>query len=295
MSKMFKFFIVVIVIFILSVVLTPLVHGLFPFLKFEKIFNRLVMIFAVLSAVLFVVAPKVRKGGHFLEEKTWHEYGFDFSVPWKKLFCCGFLLGAATVSLMVLVEVKFGLVPNRGSITPLKIFFWFMRGIMSGVAVGIIEEFFFRGFVYRMFHRKFNVWVSIILASVFYSLVHFLNNGQIFIPAHPTLGDAVMLLLGYLEPFAKRPHDILFEAIGLFLFGIILNLAFVYTRSLFFSIGIHAGVVFLIKFQHAFVGSAPEVYHPFYGNTPYYDGPFEWLVLILLGWMVWWFSRRLAR
>ena len=291
MNKWFKFFVVVLTIFGLSVVLTPPIYKLLPVFKFEQIFNRLIMVFSVLSAVLFVILPNLKKGSSLLGKGIWREYGFDFSTPWKKLFFCGFLFGAITVAFMVLVEVKFGPASSKSGITFVKVYSWFIRGIINGTIVGIIEEFFFRGFIYQMLNRKLNVPLSIFLASAFYSLVHFLDNGQIFVPSNPTFRDAIRLLFGYLEPFAYRLHDVIFEFIGLFLFGAVLNLAFVRTRTLFLSIGIHAGTVFLIKFQHAFVESGPEIYRPFYGNTPYYDGPFEWLALLILGWMIWQLGR----
>ena len=79
--------------------------------------------------------------------------------------------------------------------------------------------------------------------------------------------------------------------IGLFLFGLALNIAFIRTRSLFLPIGLHAGAVFMIKFQNSFVRKGPEIYYPFIGNTPHYDGVFEWIFLIILGLVLYRFGR----
>ena len=67
------------------------------------------------------------------------------------------------------------------------------------------------------------------------------------------------------------------------LFGFLLNLAYIRTKSIFLSIGLHAGVVFLIKWQHSFLRKGEEVYHTFYGKAPLYDGLLEWTCLILGG------------
>ncbi len=167
----------------------------------------------------------------------------------------------------------------------------FAKGLLSGMAVGILEEFFFRGFVFTHLERAVRKWPAVFATSAFYSAVHFFDNGQIFIPKNPGLGDAFRLLFGYLEPFAYRPYQVLPEFFGLFVFGILLNVAYVRTRSLFLPIGIHAGAVFCIKFQNSFLRKGPDAYHSFFGSTPHYDGLFEWMALALLGLVIYFTTR----
>ena len=295
MNKLVKFFLVILAIFTLSVVLTPLFYSvLHPYFKFEKIFDRLVMVFAIMAAVLFVVVPKVRKTGvrGLFDPELWRAYGFDFSKPWQRLLVYGFLAGALTVSLMALVEVIFGPRYLRQPISLQDIIERFFKGFLSGSIIGFVEEFFFRGFIFTQLKQKMNSGIAVVLASAFYSLCHFFDNGQIFMPEHPSFHDAGRLFVGVLEPILRHPNDILPPFIGLFLFGIVLNIAFIRTRSLFCSIGIHAGAVFLIKFQYSFVRIDLETYHAFFGTSPYYDGPVEWLILILLGFVIWFGTKR---
>ena len=296
MSRAFKFFVVVIAIFALSVFLTPFIYAVLkPFFKFERIFNRLVMIFTIAAAALYVFWSK-RKGRGFLDSEVWREYGFDFSKPWKRLFQYGFLMGALTVIMLAIAEVAFGPRYLREPLLLQDIVERFFKGMLSGMIIGIVEEFFFRGFIYVNLARKIGSWFAVILGSIFYSICHFFDNGQVFIPQNPSFRDAIRLMFGYLEPLAKRPDVIFPEFMGLFLFGLLLNIAFVRTRSIFLSIGVHAGAVFLIKFQYSFVRSGPEdIFHPLFGHFPYYDGRIEWLVLTLLGFLVWWFAPRLNR
>ncbi|MBI3999442.1 MAG: CPBP family intramembrane metalloprotease [Candidatus Omnitrophica bacterium] len=294
MNKFTKFLAVIIAILVLSVVLTPLFYSLTqPYFKFEKIFNRLIMIFGVLAALGFVIWNQ-RKKDSSSHVPTWREYGFDFSQKWRRLFGLGFLAGAFTVLFIVGFEITFGPPSVRQPLEFLRFVEWFFTGVGGGLAVGVIEEFFFRGFIYTQLQKKISVWLAVVLANAFYALCHFFDNGQIFIPQNPTMYDAIRLLFGYLEPLARRPFDILPEFAGLFLFGVLLNLAFIRTGSLFLSIGLHTGAVFLIKFQHAFVEKGSEVYHSFYGNRPYYDGPFEWVSLAFLGCLIWMLAPRIA-
>ena len=285
MNKTLKFILAVFAALLLSALLTPVFYSLLnplsPFFKFERIFNRLITVFVLLAALLFVRFHK----------DSWSKYGFNFSVPWRTLFISGFLYGTFLIFFITIAEAAFGPRYVRESMFVSDILQRFLKGLLTGTAVGITEEFFFRGFIFVHLERTFKTWPAIVVTSVFYSLVHFLNNGQIFIPTPPSLVDAFRLLFGFLEPITHRPLVILPEFIGLFLFGLVLSFAFVRTRSLFLSIGIHAGVVFFIKWQNSFFRKGPEIYHPLYGSTPHYDGIFEWFVLVLLCFFIYWKTR----
>ena len=282
MSTAFKVVLVLVSVLALSVFLTPVMYAILPVFKFEKIFNRLVMAFAVAGAAWFV---RIRK-------ESLKSCGFDFREPWRRLVAYGFFLGGLTVMVVTVVEVIFGPRYVREPIIVADVIQRFLKGMLSGVAVGIVEEFFFRGFVFVQLERILKTWMAVLVASAFYSVTHFLDNGQVFIPPNPGIGDAFRLLFGYLEPMAFHTREILPELIGLFLFGVILNVAFIRTRSLFLPIGIHAGSVFAIKWQNAFLRKGPDTYHAVFGSTPHYDGALEWAILALLGCLIWVFVRR---
>ena len=284
MSKIFRLVLVMLVIFAVSILLTPVLSKLLPMFKFEQIFNRLIMIFTVAAAALYVY----RKNKRGIRQNFWKVNGFDFETPWKKLFVYGFLSGAIAVAVIIAVEVVSGPGYLRQPLLFQDVVERFFKGMSSGIVIGIVEEFFFRGFIFGRLKEKTHLFIAILLSSAFYSMTHFFDNGQIFIPDHPTTRDSLRLLFGYLEPFVNQWGQIFPEFMGLFLFGIILCLAYLGTDSLFLAIGIHAGAVFAIKFQHSFVRKGPEtMVHLFYGRLSDYDGLFEWLMLILLGSVVW--------
>lgn len=281
MTTPFKVVLVFVGVLTLSVFLTPVVHAILPVFKFEKIFNRLVMAFALVAAAWFI---RFRK-------ESWTTCGFDFRQPWQRLLAYGFFVGALTVLVVTVVEVMWGPRYVRDPMFISDIIQRFLKGMLSGITVGVVEEFFFRGFIFVRLQRVMTTWLAVLVASAFYAATHFLDNGQIFIPPNPGVGDAFRLLLGYLEPMAFQTREILPELIGLFLFGTLLNVAFIKTRSLFLAIGIHAGAVFVIKWQNAFLRKGSETYHAVFGSTPHYDGVFEWTILVLLGFFIFYFIK----
>jgi uncharacterized protein len=208
------------------------------------------------------------------------------------LFGLGFLVGGFMVLNISLIELIWGPRYVRDPWALSDILTRFAKGFVGGVAVGIIEEFFFRGFIYKRLEAKMKRWLAVILANVFYAATHFLDNGQIFIPDNPSFKDGVRLLFGYLEPLAFQWAHIGPQFVGLFIFGVVLTMAFLRTRSLFLSIGVHAGAVFVIKWQNAFLRKGPDDFHPFYGSTPVYDGPVEWLVLAAYAFLIYWLAKR---
>ncbi|OGW90201.1 MAG: hypothetical protein A3A73_04765 [Omnitrophica bacterium RIFCSPLOWO2_01_FULL_50_24] len=281
MSKTLKFFAVLIAIGAASVLLTPVLGPFLPMFKFERIFNRLIMIFTVAAAVLFV------------RSRRWSlaECGFDFSCAWRRLLAFGFATGAVMVLAISVIEVIWGPRYIRHPMLVSDIVQRFLKGMISGTVVGIVEEFFFRGFIFVQLEKKMKTWIAVCAASIFYSLVHFLDNGQIFIPQTPGARDALRLLVGYVEPIFFQTAHILPEAVGLFLFGILLTVAFLKTRSLFLPIGIHAGTVFMIKWEASFVRKGYDVSVPWFGNAPHYDGSLEWALIILTSAFIYWIYR----
>lgn len=292
MNRAFKFVLVIFGILSLSAVLAPVFFTfLSDYFNFDNIFNRLFMVFTIAAVVLFILIPNMKKGIAF-DRDAWLQYGFDFTQNWKRLFIYGFLTGTFFVAIVAVMEVAFGPRTLRSPWIFQDILERFGKGMLSGMMVGIIEEFFFRGFIYGFLRKKLNGFFAVTVASAFYSLCHFFENGKILMPEYPGVWDSLRLFVGYLEPLVMRPGTILNEFIGLFLFGLILNMAYVRTRSLFMSIGIHAGAVFFIKWQHSFFRSGADNEYPFFGKHPYYDGSFEWTATILLGIVVWFLTRK---
>ena len=293
MSRGFKFIVLIIGILAISVFLTPVVYHVLPFFKFEKILKRLIMIFFVASAFIYALMKRKKNNGKWISEEALREYGLDFRLPWLRLIGWGFLVGIVAVSMVIIPDLIFGPRYLRHPILLQDVIERFFKGLLSGVVVGFIEEFFFRGFIYQNVLRKIGVFKSILVTSIFYSLVHFLNYGQIFVPENPGLADAFRLLAGYLEPMVFRTREILPLFVGLLIFGVALNVLVMRSGSLFMSIGLHAGAVFLVKFEASFVRKGLEdYYHPFFGNPSHYDGWYEWLILSLLVFMIWWLGRR---
>lgn len=120
----------------------------------------------------------------------------------------GLLVGAALFTTVIAVLAALGHFDIAGSGTPAGA----LKALSSAVAAAVIEEIVFRGIIYRLTEAAFGTAIAIGASAVLFGGAH------AFSP-HPTLLALVAIAV---------------EA------GILLALAYVVTRRLWFAIGIHA-------------------------------------------------------
>ncbi|MFA7001920.1 MAG: CPBP family intramembrane glutamic endopeptidase, partial [Candidatus Omnitrophota bacterium] len=281
--KGLKFLAVLAVILLASAVLAPLLFKILPF-KFEKIFNRLVMIQTLAAVLVFV---RFRRG----------MFG-DYGLRWTDASLSGFL--AAFETSVVVLTAYVGCLIGSGyaalRLHDLSALQWILKianALLAAVVVGVLEEFFFRGFIYQSLRKSFAgksgtglslrpvIWAAVGCTSLFYSLLHFTSSEKPLIGPEPTVFDSFRLMAA---PFASYTHwENLWPAVaGLFIFGVVLNALVLRTGSLYPAIGLHAGCVFFIKLDGAFADFFNKSTLLF-GSSKLYDGVAGWGVLILVG------------
>ena len=82
--------------------------------------------------------------------------------------------------------------------------------------------------------------------------------------------------------------------IGLTLVGLILGIAYLRTGSLYLSVGLHAGWVFMIKFDGTFTSRAPDASPVWFGDDKMVTGIVAWGMLLIVSAVVAFWGKRLA-
>lgn len=204
-------------------------HGLFSFLvkyDFETYFHRAVLIAAAVLLWPFLRVSGVRRIAD-LDLKSNTHWGRDLlagvAFSMVPLLCCGALL------------VGFHVYSLR------HIFVWSRLGklILAAITVPLIEEAFFRGIILGVLLKSGRKYLAIVAASALFAIVHFLK-------APDRTSATVTWTSGFnsiSHAFAQfgNPIMLLSAFATLFLIGCILADARVLTRSLWLSIGLHAG------------------------------------------------------
>ena len=283
MKGFLKFLLVFAAILLLSAFLAPLFYAFFETFhhyKFERIFQRIVMILSLFAVVLFV---RVKK-------ETLVSYGIVWKPESLGLFWKGFLGGVLTLGVVGFVRVFAG-----QAVFDTDSFTWggwiakFALALGTGLLIGCMEEFFFRGFIFRSLMHLFRnrLFLSVLITTSFYAIIHFIGMKKIFVDSTPGFVDGLRLIGAPFLSLAQWPK-FWPEALGLFLFGLALVGAAYRSGSLYPAIGLHAGCVFFVKMDDSFLQFHAERSF-FWGSKILYDGVMGWCflgVLALVFWMM---------
>lgn len=171
-----------------------------------------------------------------------------------------------------------------------------LSALLSAVAVGMLEEIFFRGIIFKGLLEDWKKPFAFLFASLFYSAVHFIKPAKKFFLSdlEPLAGarHVVDSFHHFLDPVSLFPGFF-----GLFLLGMILCYAFFRTRSLYLSIGIHAGLVFGRKTLTLFGSYDDKNLDWLFGESEprFVSGVATWIVVLLVGFVVYWITRKRVR
>lgn len=135
----------------------------------------------------------------------------DEMAPRKLLpsFGSGWLVGMAVLIVAALAMALFGAYSIRGVNSGVN---WLAPLLVLGLLPGITEEIMFRGVLFRIIEDGLGTWAALVVSAMFFGLVHLGNPNA-------TLWSSVAIAI---------------EA------GFLLGMAYAWTRSLWFVMGLHA-------------------------------------------------------
>jgi membrane protease YdiL (CAAX protease family) len=236
---------------IITIILTPVVceiliygFGYLPF-PFSRVFDRVILFVAL--ALIAMNAPALRKGA--LSEKLRLAVG-KFSES-----ATGFLISAISGILLIAVYIFLGQLSLKSVDSA-----YLTRKLLEVVPVAFliagIEEFFFRGFIFKKLSSTLPIFAAMVLTSALYAVVHFLAPVKTFTYKSGDLFSGFQYVTVLLSTFANTEYLPAF--IGLFLAGMVLaDLVRRRKNSLAYAIGTHAGWIVAIKVA-TFVSVAPD-------------------------------------
>jgi membrane protease YdiL (CAAX protease family) len=245
-----------------------LLHPHFDF-KFHRIGERIGMLALVVGFVLVA-----RRFG--LADKQSIGYGLRRPLFVREMLL-GLALGVAAMLAIVGVMTALGLLDwtEASTATPGRLVKIFFNRLLSGVAVGFIEETMLRGVMFAAIARESGTRAAILLTSVIYAAVHFLAPYHIE-PDQVTSSSGFELLTGLLHWFST-PLTIADAFLCLFAVGFVLATVRAKTGNIAACIGLHAGWVWVILFTREL--SKPVRGQPLSFLLSQFDGVVGWLVL----------------
>jgi membrane protease YdiL (CAAX protease family) len=268
------FGLVLVCLLIMAAVAYPswvLLHPHFEDLKFHRVASRMGQLALIIG--IFVIARRL----HVASKQD-----FGYGLPWRRFIpeqLKALALGVATMlpiaAVMVFLDVrvwKDGITPDTEMFLNVA-----LKGLLTGLAVALIEESILRGAMFSAIKRESGVKAAILLTSLLYSAAHFIARTRI--PADEVHWySGLTLLSGTLRMFAE-PLKYADAFLCLFAVGVLLATVRAVTGNIAACMGLHAGWVWVIAFMRE--GTQPNDAHPLRFLVSQFDGVVGWLVL---GW-----------
>jgi len=248
---------------------------------FGKVMRRILMLVTLIVFLVFrkslrfgtLVSSAIKIKPGFLRQLL---FGFLLAaVPLLIYYGLGLLTGAWIVHIDFIVydRVESDLVVE----TVLDI----VKYGFIGCLIGFMEESFFRGYLLQSFQENMSVPKAVCVCSLIYSLLHFFK-ADVFVSTgfQPFVG--FVTIVQFFKPMFFEFIKNLPAIIGLFLVGVVLSYAFIKTKSLYLSIGLHAGMVFMMKTDALFLVRVREKQDLLFGDSDLVTGVLVWSLLIFI-------------
>lgn len=212
-------------------------HALQPEWPFHKVVSRFWQLLLLVGLVL-----AVRQLG--LRGRDDWGYGLERGRFIRQLLA-GLAIGLATMLPMTIAMQALGLLVWRPDFTATLLLNGIAAGALTGLAVAIVEETFFRGLMFRAVSRESGLAAALWSTALLYSAIHFLARARI--PQAGIGWDSGIALLGSAFSRYADPAAIVDSFVTLLLVGLILGLVRHRTGSIAAGVGLHMAWVWVIK------------------------------------------------
>ena len=203
---------------------------------------RLLKLYALLGLwpLLRFLGINNREGWGYGTGKTGRRFLMGFAI--------GFAVGVASLAVAVLPLLGLDIrVAKPGiDLSTETVSMLVLKSIFTGVMVGLIEETWFRGALHSAIQRMASVGVAVVVVSLLYAAVHFVNADITIPPDEVGWSSGAVVISNCLHRF--RDQVVIDSLFALFAAGLLLALVRVHTGRIAECIGIHAGWVAVIKF-----------------------------------------------
>jgi len=239
-------------------------------LEFDSVTTRSILILVVIGlwpAIRLGRIPRIRFG-----DRAYLPPGLALGlVSMTLLMGMGFILRA----------YSFDLDPELRRVSE-----W-LEMIFGALLIGLLEEFLFRGLVFKTLRRATRFWPAAAIASAFFAIVHFAKPEQLVGTVYGHR-DAGLQLAESMFYFGHEAWHYFPFMLTLFVMGLVLCRVVERTGSIWYAIGLHAGWVFAMRLGGYLVAAEPEASFAWlYGPSDVIGKSYAALLLLIV-FLIWW-------
>ena len=243
---------------------------------FQKYLNR-----GILISAFVLLWPMLK----WLQIRGRSELKVESDVNWVRHLVQGLVVGAGVMAILAGGYFVFGVYQARPVLEWSKL----VTAASSAVVVSVLEESLFRGGINGLFRRSLSASGALWATSLLFAAVHFIKPDPSVKITEVFWWTGFELLPRSFHQFAK-PLLFLGGFATLLVFGLMLGVAAWRTRSLWMSIGIHAGLVF-VKLSFEKLTERKVEYLPWIGPE-LQVGLIPVALLLVAGGVVWMLTKR---
>ena len=187
----------------------------------------------------------------------------------------GFIYGMIIMLVIEVLLLLLGIheIDTNRSISLVLVMERLTKAMLAGLLIGLIEESIFRGALFTGLYKQTGAIITVFFSSLVYSTVHFIRYRDL-----PTEADIGWLTGISMMPEAfRRFHEwsIVDYFLTLFIFGVLLGLLRLKHRGIAACIGVHAGIVMLIKLGDYFTNRTHNSNYDYLVSQ--YNSTFGWI------------------
>ena len=184
--------------------------------------------------------------------RGWKDCGFTTTDPnwswrpWHAGLLNGMILGILTMGVMGTLTILAGIHRLYITLSFTSILTKVVVLLLSALLVGFFEETVIRGILFRVLARIWRAWPAAVLSSLVFAVAHFVEPANEAFIGTSFLSVTQAVFISTFTMFWKNP-SLAIQFINLSLLGIVLCAFVIRTKTIWLSIGAHAGWVWMIK------------------------------------------------
>jgi membrane protease YdiL (CAAX protease family) len=192
----------------------------------------------------------------------------------------GLLVAAVVIAILLALGAAFG---GRVNMRTGEVLARLPKYVAGAILIAIIEEGFFRAFLLGGMIEDFGRSAALVISAAVYALAHLVRSPARFYLTRLDAAAGFYNLYASLAQLA-HPAGALPALFGLFLLGLVLGEAFLVTGNVYFSAGLHAGLVLGSKLWP--YSSAPRIALPHwivgYNRPALISGAAAWVMALVM-------------
>ena len=198
-----------------------------------------------------------------------------------KVFTKSFLFGLFFIFSISILAVAFN-VRRLGNINIIVLLFTLFESLLTGIVIGVFETFIVWFLIFDLFEKDYGTAKAYFVSVFIFFISHFLR-------AEEVSRDSGIYFFKGLEILYKSLYGMLdfnenlFYMMGILLLGILFTELYLMSKKNFWVVaGIHAGAVFMIKFDRYILDFYRKKWEWLVGSSTFIDGVLGWIGLLLL-------------